>query len=193
MKNLIKITALSIAVLFLFAGVISAQDGGHGHKEGKTMHSEQTVDVKSIDKNNDGKVFQCPMDKDQISDKEGDCPKCGMKMKEVSVESFDAKKLSGEMDMKGMDNKMKVDKGEMMNHGQMQQKAKTAEKHMVHTGTIDVSKIDKNKDGKVFQDMMDWNVISDDAGECPLCGMKLKEVTVDEAVKNLKKHGFETK
>jgi transcription initiation factor IIE alpha subunit len=36
------------------------------------------------DKNKDGKVYQCPMCPDQISDKPGDCPKCGMALKEVS-------------------------------------------------------------------------------------------------------------
>ncbi|NOX17776.1 MAG: hypothetical protein GXO87_05780 [Chlorobi bacterium] len=192
MKKFIKVTSLSIALFFFLAGVISAQEGGHSHKEGKAMHSEKTVDVKSIDKNKDGKVYQCPMDKDQISDKAGDCPKCGMKMKEVSVESFESKH-SGGMEMKGMENKMMMDKGKSMDHGNMMQKSKSSEKHIVHTGAIDVSQIDKNKDGKVYQDMMDWNVISDSPGDCPLCGMKMKEVTVDQAVKNLKKHGFETK
>ena len=64
---------------------------------------------------------------------------------------------------------------------------------IVHTGVIDVKSIDKNKDGKVFQDMMDWNVISDKPGKCPLCGMTLKEVTLDEAKANLGKYGFEYK
>ena len=69
----------------------------------------------------------------------------------------------------------------------------TKEANIVHKGTIDVAKIDVNKDGKVYQDPMDWNVISDKPGDCPLCGMKLKEVTLDQAEKNLEKNGFETK
>jgi len=64
---------------------------------------------------------------------------------------------------------------------------------IVREGTIDVTIIDKNGDGKVFQDPMDWNVISDLKGDCPVCGMTLKEVTIEQAVSNLKKHGFETK
>jgi Cu(I)/Ag(I) efflux system membrane fusion protein/cobalt-zinc-cadmium efflux system membrane fusion protein len=64
---------------------------------------------------------------------------------------------------------------------------------IVHEGVINVESIDKNKDGKVYQDMMDWNVISDKPGKCPLCGMTLKEVTIDEAKKNLVNHGFEYK
>ena len=64
---------------------------------------------------------------------------------------------------------------------------------IVRKGTINLKSIDQNKDGKVYQDMMDWNVISDDAGKCPLCGMKLKEVTIEQAEKNLKDHGFKIK
>jgi Cu(I)/Ag(I) efflux system membrane fusion protein/cobalt-zinc-cadmium efflux system membrane fusion protein len=58
---------------------------------------------------------------------------------------------------------------------------------------IDLTAIDKNKDGKVYQDQMDWNVISDKPGKCPLCKMKLKEVTLEEAKKNLKENDFKVK
>jgi len=64
---------------------------------------------------------------------------------------------------------------------------------IVREGVIDLTLIDKNSDGKVFQDMMDWNVISDEAGECPLCGMTLKEVTIEQAKENLTKHNFQVK
>ena len=50
--------------------------------------------------------------------------------------------------------------------------SKTNKESWVREGEIDLKTIDKNKDGKIFQDMMDWNVISDEAGECPLCGSK---------------------
>lgn len=64
---------------------------------------------------------------------------------------------------------------------------------IIREGIIDLEAIDKNKDGKVFQDMMDWNVISDEAGNCPVCEMKLKEVTIGEANKNLIENGFKVK
>lgn len=64
---------------------------------------------------------------------------------------------------------------------------------IVREGVIDIASIDKNKNGKVFQDMMCWNVISDEAGDCPLCDMKLKEVTIDKAKTNLKKNGYKFK
>ena len=60
---------------------------------------------------------------------------------------------------------------------------------IVRKGIIDLQSIDKNKDGKVFQDMMDYNVISDKPGKCPLCGMKLKEVSLKKAKNALIKSG----
>lgn len=64
---------------------------------------------------------------------------------------------------------------------------------IVREGIIDLTAIDKNKNGKVFQDQMCWNVISDSPGECPQCGMTLKEVTVKKAKDNLKKYKFKVK
>jgi len=61
---------------------------------------------------------------------------------------------------------------------------------IVREGVIDLEAIDKNGDGKVYQDVMDWNVISDEPGECPLCGMKLRELTLDKAKANLEENGF---
>src|SRR3989337_3425707 len=55
---------------------------------------------------------------------------------------------------------------------------------IVREGVIDLQEIDKNKDGKVYQDTMDWNVISDEPGKCPLCDMKLKEVSLVKAKEN---------
>jgi Cu(I)/Ag(I) efflux system membrane fusion protein len=64
------------------------------------------------------------------------------------------------------------------------------ENSIVREGVIDLQAIDKNSDGKVFQDVMDWNVISDEAGKCPICGMKLKEVSLEKAEKNLIENDF---
>ena len=64
---------------------------------------------------------------------------------------------------------------------------------IVREGVIDLEAIDLNRDGKVFQDPMDWNVISDIPGRCPLCNMKLKEVSLDEAKKNLTENGYKSK
>ncbi|MBS4033462.1 MAG: efflux RND transporter periplasmic adaptor subunit [Ignavibacterium sp.] len=113
------------------------------------------------------------------------------------------------MDMsKPMDESQKNNPGDVkeenmnsnkMNNDQMQEDKTTDMKEhndsspLVRTGVIDLQSIDKNKDGKLYQDLMDWNVISDKPGKCPLCGMELKEFTIDEVKANLDKHGFEYK
>jgi len=94
------------------------------------------------------------------------------------------------MDMKNDDQKhmdMKDHKSMKMNDGQKEDDS------IIREGEIDLHAIDKNGDGKVYQDMMDWNVISDEPGECPQCGMKLKEVMISEAKFNLYKNGFKVK
>lgn len=79
-------------------------------------------------------------------------------------------------------------------HSKTEMKKDTSKvENIVREGTIDLKAIDKNKDGKVFQDQMDWNVISDKAGKCPLCKMTLKEVTLKKAKENLIKNGFKVK
>ena len=64
---------------------------------------------------------------------------------------------------------------------------------IVHEGIIDVDALDKNKDGKLWECPMDWNVISDESGRCPLCNMKLKEYTIEQIKGNLDKYGYEYK
>ncbi len=69
------------------------------------------------------------------------------------------------------------------------------EKHssIVREGMIDLNSIDKNKDGKLWQCPMDWNVISDEPGRCPICEMKLKEFALDKVKQNLIENGFKVK
>jgi Cu(I)/Ag(I) efflux system membrane fusion protein/cobalt-zinc-cadmium efflux system membrane fusion protein len=62
---------------------------------------------------------------------------------------------------------------------------------IVHEGVIDVESIDKNKNGKLWECPMDWNVISDETGRCPVCNMKLKEYTIEDVKVNLDKYGYE--
>jgi len=64
---------------------------------------------------------------------------------------------------------------------------------LVREGIIDVESIDVNKDGKLYECPMDWNVLSDEAGRCPVCNMYLKEFTIVEVKANLDKYGFEYK
>jgi hypothetical protein len=58
---------------------------------------------------------------------------------------------------------------------------------------INLKAIDKNKDGKVYECPMDWDVLSDKPGKDPKCGMELTEVTIEQAKKNLTDHGFKVK
>ena len=92
---------------------------------------------------------------------------------------------------------MDMHKMEMMNdstHQMKDNKEMSDEKDsIVRTGVIDLQSIDKNKDGKVFQDLMDFNVISDNPGKCPLCGMTLQEVSLEKAKDVLIKHNFKVK
>lgn len=95
------------------------------------------------------------------------------------------------MDMKDSTmHKMHDMKNDSMHKNGMHEHMKDS---IVREGVIDLQAIDKNKDGKVFQDMMDWNVISDKAGKCPICEMKLKEVTIEKAKANLLKNEFKVK
>lgn len=73
------------------------------------------------------------------------------------------------------------------------EKDSTDKNSIVREGVIDLKKIDVNKDGKVFQDQMDWNVISDKPGKCPLCKMTLKEVSLKDAKAKLRENGFKVK
>jgi len=77
-------------------------------------------------------------------------------------------------------------------HHQMKSN-ETQEVSIIREGEIDLVAIDVNEDGMVYQDMMDWNVISDKPGECPVCGMILKEVSLEQAKANLEKNDYEVK
>ena len=63
----------------------------------------------------------------------------------------------------------------------------SADSSIIRDKNVDVASIDKNRDGKVYQCQMDYDVISDNSGTCPKCGMTLEEVTVKQAQENLKK------
>jgi Cu(I)/Ag(I) efflux system membrane fusion protein len=101
-----------------------------------------------------------------------------------------AKKDSMEMkDMKMDDKNQKMESKPEM---QMKEDHKKDDPR-IRTGEMDLKAIDKNMDGKLYEDIMDWNVISDEPGVCPICGMTLREFTIEQVQKNLKEHGFEYK
>ncbi len=65
-----------------------------------------------------------------------------------------------------------------------------SDSNIVRKGIIDLNAIDRNKDGKIFQCPMELNVISDSKGECPECGMDLREISIQDAKAKLQKRGF---
>ncbi len=114
----------------------------------------------------------------------------------MSCCSTEMKKGETAMNESKCDSTEKMDmQHEQHKHSEMKDEKQKSDKaeSIVRKGAVDLKAIDKNKDGKVFQCPMDWNVISDKAENCPLCKMKLKEVTNDKAKENLLKNGFKVK
>ena len=109
--------------------------------------------------------------------------------------SFAQENTDSTMNHKNMKMQMKNHKMDMKKdmHNMKTDSTKKMQSSIIRKGVIDVKAIDKNKDGKVFQDLMDYNVISDKPGKCPLCGMDLTEVTIEQAKDYLIKAGFKIK
>ncbi len=182
MKKIIKLISFAILMMSIATSQSLGQEHNHKHNTDIKSGEISSKKIMQYDKNKDGKVYQCPMHKNQISDKESNCQECGMKMAEVSINVKD----------RGL-----MKNGQMMNlkeaKAHKEQIAAAKKNFIVRKGVIDVEAIDENGDGKVFQDQMDWNVISDEAGECPVCGMNLKEVSIKDAINKLKENGYKVK
>ncbi len=99
------------------------------------------------------KVYTCSMDPEVISDQPGDCPKCGMKLIEKVGEKPKAAADHAGHDMAKMTS-AKSDSAKS---------PEQLENELRQTGK------------KVYTCSMDPEVISDKPGDCPKCGMKLKE------------------
>ena len=161
---------------------MNMDDQSHESEQSELV-KEGIIDLEVIDENNDGKVYQDMMDWNVISDQPGECPLCGMTLQEVTLKEaknnleehgYEAKELSNQTHA-GNENEYGVDSP------------------LIRTGGIDLETIDENNDGKVYQDFMDWNVIFDEPGRCPVCNMVLQEVTLEKAKSNLIEHGYQVK
>jgi len=64
----------------------STNDNHEKHNHEETIIHNGIIDVESIDANGDGSVFECPMDWNVISDKDGRCPTCNMFLKKYNIE-----------------------------------------------------------------------------------------------------------
>jgi len=99
----------------------------------------------------------------------------------------DISKIKVEDALAMQDSTHSKDKHKGHGHSSMKEKKNS----IIHEGTINLSAIDENGDGKVYQDQMCWNVVSDESGECPQCGMILEELTLEKAKKNLEENGYD--
>ncbi|OGU89092.1 MAG: hypothetical protein A2220_15290 [Ignavibacteria bacterium RIFOXYA2_FULL_35_10] len=79
------------------------------------------------------------------------------------------------------------------NHDHSQPNEEIKKSDLIREGIVDLVALDENKDGKVFQDQMHWNVISDKTDSCPICFMKLTEVKLSDARTNLINNGYYVK
>lgn len=161
---------------------------------------EKIIDVDSLDINKNGQLYECPMDWEIIEDKEGKCPKCEMKLKKYSINEV-------KKNLKSNGFKIKSDKKNdhsSHDHSSQTQVKKSNEIHksqneygikspLIRLGDIDLEEIDINHDHKLFQCPMDWNIISDEPGRCPVCEMKLKKYSVKDTRENLLKHGYKAR
>lgn len=172
MKNQIKKTSFlsaSLVMLLISFTFVSAQD-----KPDTTKHHMMMKDRHSM-----------THDKMQMKDST-----MNMKHMDHEMKMDHMKKVDSSMNMNHMNHEMKMDH---MKNDDSTKKTNHEMSSIVREGVIDLQSIDENKDGKVFQDQMDWNAISDKPGKCPLCKMTLKEVTLSGAKKNLKENGFKVK
>jgi len=103
-----------IAVLFIASSIFAQDKSMHMHmkemKSGKqtadsSIVRKGVIDLKSIDKNNDGKVYQCPMEANVLSDAKGSCPECGMNLREVSIADAKTKLLKRGFEVKELNMK----------------------------------------------------------------------------------------
>ena len=184
MKNIVKIISLLIFTILLTVGSSFAQEEVKPNKSEKKCSAgccsakEVGTEMKmegmdhgkmsnhmSIDKNKDGKIFECPMKCEAGKDEAGECSKCGMNLKEVSV--------------KDSEHKHRNKAHKMMDHSKMDH-SKMMKGEMIHKEMSENHSIDKNKDGKIFECPMKCEAGKDTPGECSKCGMKLKEVSIKE-------------
>jgi hypothetical protein len=79
--------AIMVAGSFiLFTGCEKKEPAGAAILDSSVIRSGDT-DIASLDENDDGMLFQCPMHYEVISDIEGRCPRCKMFLESYPVEN----------------------------------------------------------------------------------------------------------
>jgi hypothetical protein len=69
-----------------------------------------------------------------------------------------------------------------------QEMTRDVDSELIREAGTDVSALDTNNDGTVYQCPMDYQVISGTMETCPICKMDLEEYSVEEAQQNLSLH-----
>ncbi len=94
MNKFIVVSFLILISIYIFTGCNNQKEKSKSAAVEKTIKETQVngsivrkgiIDVAAIDKNKDGKVYQCSMNSNVISDSPGKCPLCGMKLSEFSI------------------------------------------------------------------------------------------------------------
>lgn len=100
-----KILVINIGIVLLLlvtacGGEKKMNENEHGNESVENKHEhnmsngdntkseyirEGIIDLVSIDENKNDSLFECPMDWNVLSDREGDCPSCGMKLNEYKI------------------------------------------------------------------------------------------------------------
>jgi uncharacterized paraquat-inducible protein A len=155
MKTKILFTVLTI--VFFTASISQAQE--KKHDENQHEHTEMKMDKT---------IYVCPMHKDEKSMKAGECSKCGMKMKKMEMKK-------GEM--KHDKEAMKMKEGEMKHNKEAIKMKKTEMKEGEMKHDKETMKMNESKMAKAYMCPMkcEGEKTYDKAGDCPKCGMELKE------------------
>jgi hypothetical protein len=176
MKSSKLIAKLSILALVVFFFQVSTFASAAGDTTKCVNKKECKMECKD-------KKDSC---KKECKDKKDCCKKECKEMKECT------KKCANECKMDKKDCSTKNTKCSMSDNKMCSTtKCKSTVKNVKET--IDLKKLDANKDGKIFQCTMDVDQLSDAAGKCPKCKMDMKEVTLKNAKASLKKAGFKVK
>lgn len=68
-----------------FVADTTKKDNSIAKSEGGSIVRHGMIDLKAIDRNSDGNVYECQMDYNVISDNPGTCPECKMDLEKVSL------------------------------------------------------------------------------------------------------------
>lgn len=143
-------------------------------------------------------VYQCPTDLGVISNVSGHCSKCGSKLVELTMdEAMDNLSGGGHKKPELKNKRINIGKGDKIEteeispadaEGNLEEEVSEVtdnESNSEIEKNIDVSMIDLNRDGKVYQCIMCPDQLSDESDYCEKCYMELTKIPVEDAQKNL--------